>query len=189
MTNTWMLATQNPGKVREFQQLLSRVGIQIAPAPRDLDVAETGETFAANALLKAQAYGDAFGSAALADDSGIMIEALDGAPGIYSARWAPEGDYERLFEQLADQLQDVKKPKAAFVCVLCLYTPGQAPRFYEGRLEGHLTFPPRGEYGFGYDPIFVPEGYKQTCAQLGEDVKNGISHRRRALDLLLKDVG
>ena len=189
MTKSWILATQNPGKVREFQQLLSRVGVQLTLPPQDLEVVETGETLAANALLKAQAYGDHLGATALADDSGLMIEALDGAPGVYSARWAVEGDYERLFEQLADKLQTIKKPKAAFVCVLCLYTPGQPPRFYEGRLEGHLTFPPRGAYGFGYDPIFVPEGYRQTCAQLGEDVKNGISHRRRALDLLLKDVG
>ena len=189
MTHKWILATQNPGKVREFQQLLSSGGVKVLMPSKDLQVIESGETFAANARLKATAYGDHFQETALADDSGLRIEALEGAPGIHSARWAEEKGYERLFEELAETLQGIKKPKAAFVCVLCLYTPGQAARFYEGRLEGHLTFPARGAYGFGYDPIFVPAGYTQTCAQLGEVVKNGMSHRRRALDLLLKDFG
>ena len=185
--NDWVLATQNPGKVKEFGQLLEPLSSRIRPALDELNVAETGSTFAANAQLKAQAYAQHYGVPALADDSGLMIEALGGNPGIYSARWALEaGGYPALFQKLEGQLKEVPLPKAAFICVLCLVVPGQSPQFFEGRLEGHLTFPPQGSHGFGYDPIFIPAGYDQTCAQLSADVKNAISHRRQALDLLLQ---
>ena len=184
-----MLASQNVGKVNELKTLLASQGIEIISAPTDLDVAETGITFKANALLKAQAYGDHFSSTTLADDSGLMIEALDGGPGIYAARWAQEaGGYETLFQQLEEKLRGHNDPKATFVCVLCLYTPGQTPLFFEGRLEGHLTFPPQGVNGFGYDPIFVPAGYDVTCAQLSGEEKNKISHRHRALEALLASL-
>jgi XTP/dITP diphosphohydrolase len=183
---TWVLATQNKGKVREFQKLFQSHGIEIVTYDLGFEVEETGQTFQENALLKAQAFAQVSGSPALADDSGLSIEALNGAPGVLSARWAgPDQDYLQVFETLEERLGGIIKPRAAFVCVLCLCSPDKAPQFFEGKLDGHIQFPPSGEQGFGYDPIFVPDGYDVTLAQMSMDDKNQISHRSRALRCLI----
>ncbi len=189
MNPTWVLATQNKGKIREFRTLLQSHGVEIIPYELEFDVEETGQTFQENALVKAQVFTKASGKPALADDSGLAVEALDGAPGVLSARWAgPDQDYRHVFKTLEERLLGVIKPRAAFVCALCLCSPDRAPQFFEGRLEGHIQFPPAGEHGFGYDPIFVPEGYDVTLAQMSLEDKNQISHRSQALRCLIKTL-
>lgn len=186
---SWVLATQNQNKIREFQAIFSSRGVSLQPYRMDKDVEETGGTFHENALIKAKAYAIASGFPALADDSGLVIPSLGGAPGVYSARWAgPDQAYKSVFDGFEAQLKGVLKPKAAFICVLCLYTSDADIKFYEGRLDGHLTFPGRGKHGFGYDPIFIPEGEERTCGEMLPQDKNAISHRRKALEALFHDV-
>jgi len=146
---------------------------------------ETGNTFAENAELKARAAATSSGMTSLADDSGLMIPALDGAPGIYSARWAgPDKDFNVAFARIQTELTEIKDAKmdAYFICMLCLCLPDGAVHFFEGRIDGMLTFPPRGEKGFGYDPIFIADGYKISFAEMDPQEKNSISHRARAFE-------
>ncbi|MBN9564854.1 MAG: RdgB/HAM1 family non-canonical purine NTP pyrophosphatase [Alphaproteobacteria bacterium] len=186
MNPKWVLATQNKGKILEFQRLFQEHGVDIVSFELGQEVAETGQTFQENALLKAQAFAHASGHIALADDSGLEVEALGGQPGVFSARWAgPDQNYVEVFKILEERLADVNKPRATFVCALCLYADGHAPQYFEGRLEGHLQFPPTGIQGFGYDPIFVPNGYDVTLAQMSPEDKNQISHRSQALCQLI----
>lgn len=143
---------------------------------------ETGATFEENAEIKALAASTACNLPALADDSGIVIPALGGAPGIYSARWGNGNDFTPAFERIQRELGDIQHPVSAyFYCALCFAVPGQSPTFYSGRLDGTLTFPPRGDQGFGYDPIFIPEGKTITLAEMDSKRKNTLSHRARAL--------
>jgi XTP/dITP diphosphohydrolase len=145
-----------------------------------MDVEETGETFAANALLKAEAYCKASGLPTLADDSGLAVDALNGAPGVYSARYAPTAEERNTKLLKAIEGVPPEKRTARFVCVIALVLPDQVTVTAEGRVEGRIGFAPRGEHGFGYDPVFMVDE-NRTMAELLPDEKNVISHRGRAL--------
>ncbi len=179
-----VVATHNPGKVWEFQKLFDPFGVKLIAAG-DLGVPEpeeTGATFHENAQLKAVISAVASGMRALADDSGIEVEALDGAPGVYSARWAGEG---RDFTVAMERVENALKAKGAadgprravFVCVLCFVEPGEDPLCFEGRVPGRLVWPPRGANGFGYDPMFAPDGCDQTWGEMEPSQKYSMSHR------------
>ncbi len=183
-----LLASQNPGKLRELQAILHDLPIQlITPADLgiQLDVAETGSTYAENAALKSNAFANASGLIALADDSGLEVDALNGAPGLYSARYAPAPnatDVDRRAYLLQNLLPHPRPWTARFRATIAITLPGGETYFADGACEGEITPEERGEGGFGYDPIFyIPEkGY--TMAELDEDEKNRISHRARALE-------
>jgi XTP/dITP diphosphohydrolase len=185
-----IVASHNPGKVREIKALLGPHGIEPISA-KELGLAEpeeTGATFAANAELKARAAADAGHHPALADDSGLWVDALDGAPGIYSARWAgPTKDFRVAMARVEKELLEKKARdySAKFVCALSLAMPHGEIRTFEGEIHGHLTFPPKGQLGFGYDPIFVADGFEQTFGEIDPHVKNAMSHRARAFEKLL----
>jgi XTP/dITP diphosphohydrolase len=184
-----LIATNNPGKLREYEELLAaeELGLEIShPALEciDLDVVESGETFEENAALKARAYASASGMPTLADDSGLEVDALGGAPGVRSARYAGPGasDADR-YRKLLSTLEGVPPPdrSARFRCVVALALPDGRLETAAGRCEGHIGYEPRGEHGFGYDPVFVVEGSGgRTMAELPPEVKNRISHRARA---------
>lgn len=185
MKRTLVLATHNPGKVREIGELLAPLGFEVKSADR-LGLAEPEETeisFAGNAALKARAAADASGFAALADDSGLVVSALDGAPGIYSARWAgPNKDFAVAMARVKHEMKasGATDHSAKFVCALALARPGRETVVFEGEVRGRLVFPPRGENGFGYDPIFVADGMDVTFGELEPSRKHAISHRARA---------
>jgi XTP/dITP diphosphohydrolase len=185
-----LLATGNPHKVDEVQAILRHLGYEVVG--RDPGVEETGPTFEANALLKARALAAAAGELAIADDSGIEIDALEGGPGVHSARWAgPERDFAKAMARVRDELSlrfsDFARAdrSAAFVAVLCLAWPDGHEELAEGRVEGELVDPPRGSGGFGYDPMFVPEGESRTFGEMAPADKQRLSHRARALRRLL----
>jgi XTP/dITP diphosphohydrolase len=180
-----VVASHNPGKVREIKELIAPFGIQtLGAAELGLpEPDETGPTFAENARLKAEAAAKESGLPSLSDDSGLCVDALDGAPGIYSARWAgPDKDFRLAMGRIEELLnaQGTPDKRAHFVCALALAAPGERSDIYEGRVFGTLTFPPRGDKGFGYDPIFVPEGYRFTFGEMVPKEKHGMSHRARA---------
>ena len=188
-----VIASHNQGKVREIRALLAPFGIEPVAAS-DLGLPEpeeTGATFAENALIKARASAEGSGIVALADDSGLCVDALGGEPGVYTADWAetPQGrDWELAMRKVEDRLEalgsDVDR-SARFVCTLALCWPDGETALFEGRISGHLTWPPRGELGFGYDPVFVPEGHDQTFAELEPEEKHAISHRAEAFKKLV----
>jgi XTP/dITP diphosphohydrolase len=189
-----VLASHNPGKLAELRALLAPRRVEITSA-RDLGLpepAETGLTFADNARLKAHAAAQASGLPALADDSGLEVHGLGGAPGVHSARWAgPERDFAKAMARVREEL--IRRfgsfaeadRRAAFVAVLCLAWPDRHEELAEGRVEGELVDPPRGSGGFGYDPMFVPEGESRTFGEMAPVDKQGLSHRARALRQLL----
>jgi XTP/dITP diphosphohydrolase len=190
-----VLATRNQGKLRELRELLRGqvpgldVDSQVidAAAAGAPDVPETGVTFAENSLLKARAVFEATGLVAVADDSGLAVDILGGAPGIFSARWAgAHGDDAANLRLLLDQLSDIAAPHrtAAFVCAASMVSP-KLEAVEEGRLAGTLLTEPRGTNGFGYDPILQPEGMERSCAELSPEEKNAISHRGQAFRALL----
>ncbi len=189
-----VLASHNAGKLREIRDLVDPFGVTVVSAA-ELDLPEpeeTGATFAQNAFLKADAAARATGLAALADDSGLAVDALDGAPGIHSARWAgPARDFAQAMRNLEEKLQaaGATRPqdrRAAFVCVLALVVPGAAPAYFKGGVEGVLVWPPQGGKGFGYDPMFRPDGHARTFGEMAPAEKHGtgdgpgLSHRARA---------
>jgi XTP/dITP diphosphohydrolase len=179
-----VVATHNPGKARELAQILDgRFEIVAAGELGLAEPDETEATFAGNALLKARAAADASGLVAIADDSGLSVAALDGAPGVYSARWAGPGrDFAEAMAKVEARLEEVGADdvSAWFTSALAVAWPQGPAVVVEGRIDGTLTFPPRGDKGFGYDPIFVPEGYDQTFGELEPALKDSISHRARA---------
>ena len=185
-----IVASHNQGKVREIKALLGPHGIEPVSA-KELGLPEpeeTGATFAANAELKARAAADAGHHPALADDSGLWVNALDGAPGIYSARWAgPTKDFRVAMARVEKKLLEKKARdySAKFVCALSLAMPHGEIKTFEGEVHGRLTFPPKGQLGFGYDPIFVADGFEQTFGEIDPHVKNALSHRARAFEKLL----
>ena len=188
-----VLATRNAHKIGELRAILADLGVRVelvgvTDFPDVPDVAETELSFAGNALLKAVAVAEATGLPAIADDSGICVDALNGMPGIFSARWAGKhGDDAANLDLLLAQVSDVPDEHrgAQFVCAAALAEPGGARRVVEeGRIEGVLLRERHGEGGFGYDPIFRPEGYDVTTAELTPDEKNRISHRRLAFAAL-----
>jgi XTP/dITP diphosphohydrolase len=185
-----VVASHNQGKVREIKALLGPHGIEPLgagelglPEPE-----ETGTSFIANAELKARAAADAGRHPALADDSGLWVNALNGDPGIYSARWAgPAKDFRIAMARVEQELRQRQATdfSAKFVCALSLAMPHGEIRSFEGEVHGRLTFPPRGSLGFGYDPIFVPEGWDRSFGEIDPHVKNAMSHRARAFEKLL----
>lgn len=195
-----VIATHNAGKLREIGALLEPHGMKCLSAgslglP---EPAETGTTFAANALIKARAAAEASGIVALADDSGLAVDALDGRPGVYTADWAerqwfegePGRDWFMAMGKVEGMLQAAGPDTSrtcAFHCTLALAWPDGDHALYEGRAPGTLTWPPRGTMGFGYDPVFVPVGYDKTFAELDQDEKHRISHRADAFAKLVAE--
>ena len=181
-----LLGTRNPGKVREIVSVLGDSGWSFTSLENFENVEspeETGDTYSENAIAKARFYAAATGLTALADDSGLEVEALDGAPGVFSARYAGEGasDGDRR-ERLLLELAKTDDRRARFVAVVAIVDAyGTVLNVSEGICEGTITFNARGTGGFGYDPLFIPDGYDQTFAELPQEVKNRISHRGRAL--------
>ena len=183
-----VVATHNPGKAREIAELFDgRFKIVTAGELGLAEPEETEASFVGNALLKARAAADAAGLPAVADDSGLCVEALDGAPGVHSARWAgPERDFARAIALVEKRLAESERDDRAawFVCALALAWPKGPVVVTEGRVDGTLTFPPRGQRGFGYDPIFLPEGDGETFGEIDPAAKAAISHRARAFAAL-----
>ena len=194
LTGRLVIATHNTGKLREFEELLRPFDLSLlgAAALGLEEPEETGSTFRGNAILKAQAAARASRFVALADDSGLCVDALDGAPGVYSARWAgATKDFGAAMARVERELEAHAAPppwRAAFVSVLALAWPDGAVETFEGRVDGSLVFPPRGTAGFGYDPIFRPDGHDRTFGEMSSHEKHGIpvdgslalSHRARA---------
>jgi XTP/dITP diphosphohydrolase len=190
-----VIATHNPGKLREMRELLTPYGIDVVSAA-DLGLVEpveSGTTFEENARIKATAAAKASGLPAFADDSGLTVDALGGDPGIYSARWAgPEKDFRRAMQIVEDKLRERgaragSQRTAHFVSALCLAWPDEHVEEFEGTVDGTLVWPPRGEKGFGYDPMFLPTGYSRTFGEMTNVEKHalpprgkGLSHRARA---------
>jgi XTP/dITP diphosphohydrolase len=191
-----VLATANPGKLAELSRILTdgHIGLSLAGLsefPGAPEVAETGATFAENALLKARALAAYTGFAAVADDSGICCDALNGMPGVLSARWSGgHGDDERNLRLLLDQLAEVPDERrgAHFTCAAALVLASGREHITEGVLRGRVIRKPRGTNGFGYDPIFMPDGYDQTTAEMPPARKDAISHRGRAFRALAPTI-
>ena len=185
-----VIASHNQGKVAEIRAMIAPFGIEVKSASEANieEPEETGLSFAENAELKACHAMQATSLPSLADDSGLVIPALDGAPGIYSARWAGPGkDFSVAFSRI-QTLLDEKKLRTAdayFIADLCLCLPGGAIHHFEGRVDGTLTFPPRGTQGFGYDPIFIPKDHDLTFGEIVPEKKHRMSHRARAFEKFL----
>lgn len=185
-----VLASHNAGKLREIADLLRPFQIEVVnagalglPEPE-----ETGITFVENAELKARAAATASGLVALSDDSGLCVSALDGQPGIYSARWAgPDKDFVLAMRRVEDELKHSRSPdrRAHFVCALSLCWPDGHCETFQGEVHGQLVFPPRGTYGFGYDPIFLADGYDITFGEMDPGAKHAISHRAHAFKQMI----
>ena len=186
MFSRLIIATGNEGKYREFTEIIKNVSgegfaeeIIFAPDISRMIVEETGKTYAENAMLKARAWAEKSGCACLADDSGLEVEALEGAPGLYSSRVVSGNDSDHA-SWLLGQLEGVENRKARFVAALCLSVPAEFTLITEGYCYGRISEASRGDDGFGYDPVFLPEGYDMTFAELPGHVKNQISHRANA---------
>jgi len=190
--DTLILASHNAGKLREIAALVVPHGITARPISdfSDVEPEETGTTFAENARIKAHAAAKLTGLPALSDDSGLAVEALDGAPGVYTADWAETGtgrDFVMAMTKTHELLEAKNAPhprKAQFCCTLCIAWPDGEDALFEGRVDGHLTWPMRGENGFGYDPIFVPQGETETFGEMDPARKAPMSHRAAAFALL-----
>jgi XTP/dITP diphosphohydrolase len=197
LTGRVVIATHNAGKLREMRELLAPFGVEAVSAGElGLPVpAETGHMFAENAGIKAHAAAGATGLPALADDSGLCVVALDGAPGLFSADWAVNGDFRAAMERVERELQKrgattPERRRAYFISALVIAWPDGHEELFEGRVHGTIVWPPRGERGFGYDPMFLPDGHDRTFGEMGADEKHGIdwqggrdaalSHRARA---------
>ncbi|QSR21028.1 non-canonical purine NTP pyrophosphatase, RdgB/HAM1 family [Hyphomonas sp. KY3] len=182
-------ATHNKGKVSELTDLFAPLGFEVVSAI-ELDLPEPEETeatFAGNAILKARAAAEATGAPALSDDSGLSVTALGGAPGIYSARWAGEPrDFGKAMEKVQRELDDIgaTNRSAKFVCALAIVWPDGHAEVFEGEVHGELTWPPRGNKGFGYDSVFVAEGESITFGEMEPALKHAMSHRARAVEKL-----
>ena len=183
---TFILASNNQGKYREFKAILEPLGISVVPqavAGVDFEVNETGKTFEENAYLKASTIMETTRFAAVADDSGLCVEALGGAPGVHSARFGGGKDWTdaQKYGYLLQKLEGVEDRRAKFVsCICCVLTDGRVITA-RGECPGRILTEPHGTAGFGYDPVFAPEGYDKSFGELGQEVKNTISHRARAL--------
>lgn len=186
--NKLVVATHNPGKIRELSDLFRSFELTTISAG-DLGVIEpeeTGSTFQENALLKAHWSHQSTGLACLADDSGLVIPELEGDPGIYSARWAgPDRDFQVAFDKIQAKLGNVHETPAYFVCALALVMNQERVICVQGECHGKITFPPRGNRGFGYDPIFIKDGMDQTFGEIDPELKHSISHRAEAFEKLL----
>lgn len=187
MAETLLIGSGNLKKAKELAELLAGLPWEVKSLrdfPSVAEPEETGETFEENALLKAQYYSDAFGVACVADDSGIVVDALDGAPGVYSARYSgPEADDHKNNMKLLDELAEVPwhERTAHFACHAVLVRPGHPPHFVSGRVDGHISMAPFGNNGFGYDVVFVPMGFDVTFAEMTPEEKHKLSHRGEAM--------
>lgn len=189
-----LVATHNAGKLQEITEILAPHGVSVVGAAEmNLpEPEETEDTFVGNARIKAHAAAQATGLPALSDDSGITIDALDGAPGVYTADWAETGsgrDFMIAMTRANDEItaKGPDAPRSAqFRCTLVLAWPDGHDEVFEGVMPGNLVWPIRGEHGFGYDPMFMPDGYDITCAEMEKEEKNRISHRGRAVQAFLK---
>lgn len=202
-----IVASHNAGKLKEFDGLIGPFGFEVSsvaalglPEPD-----ETGTTFEENAYIKALAAAEATGLPALSDDSGMMVDALDGDPGVYTANWAETEDGTRDFDMAMQKVENLLQEKAAvapqqrkarFVSVICLAWPDGEAEYFRGEVEGAIVWPPRGTTGFGFDPIFLPDGYEKTFGEMTADEKHGwklgdasaLSHRARAFKLFAEKV-
>ena len=204
-TKTIVVASHNAGKIREIEDLIGPFGFSAKSAAelKFEEPDETGTTFEENATIKALASAKASGLPALSDDSGLVIDALDGAPGVYTANWAEKEDGTRDFAMAMEKVEtalaekgatDAKDRTARFVSVLCLAWPDGHTELFRGEVEGHVVWPPRGDRGFGYDPVFQPEGYETTFGEMSAEEKHGwkpgdaaaLSHRARAFKLFVE---
>lgn len=188
--STLVIATHNEGKVRELAELFAPLGIATlsAGALGLKEPEETGDSFAENAKIKAEAATAGSGMLAVADDSGLEVTALGGAPGIHSARWGgPNKDFSLAMERINRELEALGTAdrRANFACALALAQPAGETLVFTGKVDGTLVWPPRGTRGFGYDPIFVPEGYTETFGEMDPELKNDLSHRMRAFEKLM----
>ena len=183
-----VIATHNQGKLREFSRILGSSFASIVTAgelglPEPI---ESGTTFVENALIKARAAAALTQSAVLADDSGLCVTAIGGDPGLFSARWAgPNKDFKHAMRRVHDTLGNSIDRSATFIAVIALVLPDGSPQIFEGRAHGTIVWPPRGDKGHGYDPVFMPDGETRTFAEMTEDEKNTISHRGKAIEKLL----
>lgn len=185
--NSLIVATSNPGKLREMQAYLAGSNWELTLKPEELDVEETGDTFAANACLKASVIAKAMGQWAIADDSGLQVDALNGAPGVYSARYG-QNDSERI-ARLLKELGNESQRQAQFVCVVAIARPdGAIVLQSEGICPGEILYAPRGTGGFGYDPIFYVPDQQLTFAEMTKETKRSISHRGKAFAALLPQL-
>ncbi len=204
-TRTIVVASHNAGKIREIADLIGPFGFSAKSAAElnFIEPDETGTTFEENAAIKALASAKASGLPALSDDSGLVIDALDGAPGVYTANWAEREDGSRDFAMAMEKVEKSLDDKGAtergqrtarFVSVLCLAWPDGHTELFRGEVEGHVVWPPRGTQGFGYDPVFQPEGYAETFGEMSAEQKHGwkpgeqhaLSHRARAFKLFVE---
>lgn len=183
-----VIATHNKGKLREFAEMLSPFFTEIV-AVGDLGLPEpeeTGQTFTENAIIKARAAAEATHSVALADDSGLCVSALNGEPGIYSARWGgPAKDFTMAMQRVQNEMGSHSDTSASFHCTLALAWPDGEIKIFEGSVEGNIVWPPRGTQGHGYDPFFVPANHVDTFAEMSPEDKHAISHRGQAVHRLL----
>ena len=192
MENTIVLSTHNKGKLAEFEGLAARLGLKIitrddAGIPHDFDVVEDGTTFEENSYKKAYEVMKMCGLPTMADDSGLMVDALKGEPGVYSSRYGGvDGDAVRNYTKLLKEMEGLEwdERKAHFTTVITLIYPDGETIVSKGECHGHITEEPRGDKGFGYDPVFIAEGFDKTFAELGPEIKNGVSHRAKALEEL-----
>jgi XTP/dITP diphosphohydrolase len=195
MQNEVIIATKNQGKVKEFESLFSPKGVAVKSLldfPEAIDVEETGITFQENAILKAEAIAKQFDKMVIADDSGLCIDALNGEPGVYSARYAGnEKNDEANIKKVLEKMQGIPLPErtAHFHCALAIAVPGHETMVVEGTCEGLITEEKQGTHGFGYDPIFYVPSLKKTMAQMEKEEKNKISHRANALKQLGPIIG
>ncbi|UDF31109.1 UNVERIFIED_ORG: RdgB/HAM1 family non-canonical purine NTP pyrophosphatase [Roseateles sp. XES5] len=204
-TKTIVVASHNAGKIREIEDLIGPFGFSARSAAelKFEEPDETGTTFEENAAIKALASAKASGLPALSDDSGLVIDALDGAPGVYTANWAEKEDGTRDFAMAMEKVETALADKGAtaakdrtarFVSVLCLAWPDGHTELFRGEVEGHVVWPPRGDKGFGYDPVFQPEGYETTFGEMSAEEKHGwkpgdataLSHRARAFKIFVE---
>lgn len=181
-----VIASHNQGKIAEFRKMLAPLEIEVCSA-QDLslpDVEETGTTFEENSRLKAETLAKLSGLPCLADDSGLCVDALSGRPGVYSARYAPNRDFDKGMDMLLAELKQsgFDNRSAHFSCVLALAVPGEETKVFEGRVDGKIALEKSGNKGFGYDPIFIPDGFNKTFGHFEADEKARISHRGRALE-------
>jgi XTP/dITP diphosphohydrolase len=191
-----LIATHNKGKLEEFREILAPHGVEVVSAG-ELGLGEpeeTENTFEGNARIKAKAAMLASGFITISDDSGLCVDALNGDPGVYTADWAgPSRDWMMAMRTVEEKLQaagavDNAQRGAAFMCTLCVMWPDGEEKFFVGRVPGHMSWPPRGAFGHGYDPVFVPHGETMCFAEMTHEKKNSLSHRAKAVELLLKDL-
>lgn len=183
-----IIATNNQGKVKEFKNILKELDfnlLSLKDISMNIEVTEDGHTFEENAVKKAEEISQLTQKITIADDSGLSIEELGGKPGVYSARYAGENanDTDRM-QKVLTEMSDKENRKAKFVCCIAISVPGQNTVTFIGECNGKISLKPEGENGFGYDPIFIPDGFDKSFGQLSDEIKNKISHRAKALEKL-----